>query len=189
MTDGSFSGGFVIGSLSSDESWCRQICNDLGCIVINVDYRMAPCYPHPVSLWDSWAALKWVFSSADDLGIDTSRISVGGLSAGGQLAAVLALLARDEPMMPKLVLQLLIVPVIDVRFVPIEGSADLKTCPYESYFSCEFAPCLPLQRLRWFYNLWLPKDPGMLISLLLVGLNKSVPHAKIYLEISDLEPI
>jgi len=153
-------GGFVIGGLGSDESWCRQACQALGCIILNVDYRLAPEYPHPVPLTDSWAALQWTFNSADELGIDITRISVGGLSAGGQLAAVLAILARDEPDMPKLVLQILIVPVVDARFVPIEGSCDASV-PYESYRTNEFAPCLPLNRLRWFYNLWLGTDIGM----------------------------
>lgn len=155
-------GGFVIGSLKSDESWCRQACQTLGCCIINVDYRLAPEYPHPVCLTDSWAALKWVFASADILGIDEARVSIGGLSAGGNLAAVLALLARDEPGMPRLVLQMLIVPCVDARFVPIEGSCDSKTTPYESYIKNEFAPCLPLNRMKWFYRLWLGTDVGTL---------------------------
>jgi acetyl esterase/lipase len=73
----------------------------VGRVILNVDYRLAPEYPHPTPLTDSWAALKWVFENADELGIDTSRVSIGGFSAGGQLAAVVALLARDEPSMPK----------------------------------------------------------------------------------------
>jgi acetyl esterase/lipase len=153
-------GGFVIGGLKSDESWCRQACQGVGCIIINVDYRMAPDFPHPVPLTDSWTALKWVFASTDELGIDASRVSIGGLSAGGQLAAVCALLARDEPGMPKLKLQILLVPVVDTRFVPLEGSCDPETTPYESYVTNEFAPCLPLNRLRWFYRLWLGTDVG-----------------------------
>lgn len=96
--------------------------------MVNVDYRLSPEFPHPVPLTDSWAALKWVFTSADELGVDTSRVSVGGLSAGGQIAAVLALLARDEPGMPKLVLQMLVVPLVDARFIPLEGPCE-KTVP------------------------------------------------------------
>lgn len=152
-------GGFVIGTLKSDEAWCRTACQALGCLVFNVDYRLAPEYPHPVPLTDSWAALKWLFSNAEELKVDTSRVSVGGLSAGGQIAAVLALLARDEPEMPKLALQLLIVPVVDTRFVPLEGPCETEV-PYESYIKNEFAPCLPLNRLRWFYKLWLGTDMG-----------------------------
>ncbi|TVY71452.1 AB hydrolase superfamily protein [Lachnellula suecica] len=150
-------GGFVIGNLKSDEPWCRKVCQAVGCIILNVDYRLAPEYPHPVPLTDSWTALKWVFDNAQKLLIDTSRVSIGGVSAGGNLAAVLALLARDEPDMPKLVLQMLICPAVDTRFIPLEGPCD-PSVPYESYIKDEFAPCLPLNRLRWFYNLWLGTD-------------------------------
>lgn len=152
-------GGFVIGNLGSDDSWCRQVCQAVGCIVLNVDYRLAPEYPHPIPFTDSWAALLWVFKEAAKLGIDPKRVSIGGLSAGGQLAAVLALKARDEPSIPKLVLQILIVPAVDTRFIPFEGSCD-PDVPYKSYIENEFAPCLPLNRLRWFYNLWLGTDVG-----------------------------
>jgi acetyl esterase/lipase len=104
--------------------------------------------------------LKWTFASANSLGIDTSRVSVGGPSAGGHLAAVAALMARDDPEMPPLVLQLLVVPVVDVRYIPVEGSCDPDECPYKSYISLEYAPCLPLNRMRWFSNLWIGTDPG-----------------------------
>jgi acetyl esterase/lipase len=155
-------GGFVIGNLKSDESWCRQVCHELGCIVLNVDYRLAPEYSHPVPLTDCWAALKWAVTSSKELGIDSSRISVGGGSAGGQLAAVVSLLARDEPGMPKLVMQLLLVPCIDARFVPIDFDVPCSPdMPYESLVKNEFAPCLPLHRLVWFYRLWLGTDAGM----------------------------
>jgi acetyl esterase/lipase len=152
-------GGFVIGSLQSDDPWCRKACQGVGCIVVNVDYRLSPEFPHPVPLTDSWTALLWVFDEAERLKIDTSRVSIGGLSAGGQIAAVLAIKARDEPRLPKLALQSLIVPCVDVRFVPLEGSCS-PDVPYASLIQNEFAPCLPLQRLRWFYNLWLGTDPG-----------------------------
>ncbi|CAG8978732.1 hypothetical protein HYALB_00012482 [Hymenoscyphus albidus] len=150
-------GGFVIGDLETDDSWCRQVCQAVGCIVLNVDYRLAPDYPHPTPLEDSWAPLRWAIDTADDRGIDISRVSIGGISAGGQLAAVLALMARDTPNFPKLVLQLLTVPIVDARFVPLEGPCPPED-PYKSHHENEFAPCLPLNRLRWFYKLWLGTD-------------------------------
>lgn len=153
-------GGFVIGNLETDDSWCRQVCQAVGCIVLNVDYRLSPDFPHPIPLTDSWTALQWTIANAGELGIDTSRVSVGGISAGGQLAAVLSLMARDTLGFPKLVLQILTVPIVDTRFIPLEGSCSPED-PYKSHFENEFAPCLPLNRLRWFYNLWLGKDMGM----------------------------
>ncbi|KAI1274614.1 alpha beta hydrolase fold-3 domain-containing protein [Xylaria sp. FL0933] len=150
-------GGFVIGDLNSDEPLVRQLCQRTGCVVVNADYRTAPEFPHPTSALDSWDVLRWVFAHADELGIDASRIAVSGLSAGGCIAAVLSILARDEPALPPLKLQLLIVPLVDVRYVPTEGSS--KGGPYESYVSNEFAPMLPLSRLVWFYNYWLGTGP------------------------------
>ncbi|KAI8633850.1 alpha beta hydrolase fold-3 domain-containing protein [Xylariaceae sp. FL1651] len=150
-------GGFVIGDLKSDEVLVRQLCQRTGSIIVNVDYRTAPEFPHPTSALDSWDALKWVFANAEKLKIDPSRVAVSGLSAGGCIAAVLSILARDEPSLPPLKLQLLIVPLVDVRYVPQEGSC--KSGPYESYVSNEFAPMLPLSRLVWFYNYWLGTGP------------------------------
>lgn len=68
-------GGFVVGGLASDASYIRQIVQGVGCIVVNVDYRMAPKFPHPVPGEDSWAALKWVFQEASALGIDARFVS------------------------------------------------------------------------------------------------------------------
>ena len=152
-------GGFVIGNLGSDDIFCRQMCEGVGCIVLNVDYRLAPKFPHPVPALDCWTALLWTFENAETLGIDPTRVSVGGPSAGGNLAAVVALKARDEPKLPKLALQLLIVPCTDARFIPIEGSCP-PDVPYKSYIENEFAPCLPLNRMCWFYRLWLGTDVG-----------------------------
>lgn len=148
-------GGFVIGTLVTDEVFCKNVAQHVGCVVVNVEYRTSPEYPHPTPVMDSFDVLKWVVKEADSLGIDASRLAVGGFSAGGCIAAALAIMARDDPEIPPLRHQLLVVPVLDARYVPEEGSCDPEAVPYESYVSLEFAPCLPLQRLRWFYNLWL----------------------------------
>jgi acetyl esterase/lipase len=131
-------------------------------VIVNIDYRLAPEFPHPTQVWDCWAVVKWVVAHAEMLKVDVTRMSVGGGSAGGHLSAVTALLARDDPEIPPLKLQLLIVPATDARYMPIEGSAD-PSVPYETYITCEHVPCLPLQRMVWFYALWLGKDPGMII--------------------------
>ncbi|EFX00403.1 alpha beta hydrolase fold-3 domain containing protein [Grosmannia clavigera kw1407] len=157
-------GGFVLGSLADDDPLCRQVCQGAGCIVANVAYRLAPEFPHPVPTTDSWTALCWLVAHAADLGVDPSRIAIGGLSAGGCIAASLAQMARDDVTMPPLRLQALIVPVLDARYMPVvggfaeTGSTSSKP-PYDSYLSCEFAPMLPIARLVWFYNLWLGTGP------------------------------
>ncbi|KIH92866.1 hypothetical protein SPBR_02920 [Sporothrix brasiliensis 5110] len=157
-------GGFVLGGLDDDDSMLRRICKRTPCLVANVAYRLAPEFPHPVPATDSWAALKWLVDHSDELGIDKYLIAVGGLSAGGCLAAVLAQMAAMDPTMPRLTLQVLIVPVTDARYVPLvapKDDAELSTlrAPYDSYYDFAFAPMLPLARLAWFYRLWLGEDP------------------------------
>jgi acetyl esterase len=101
-------GGFVIGSLETHDILCRELSRLSGAAVISVDYRLAPEHPFPTAQNDTWDALQWLMLNADALALDGSRIAVGGDSAGGTLAAVCALKARDAGL--SLVLQLLIYP-------------------------------------------------------------------------------
>ena len=102
-------GGFVIGDLDTHDSACRMLANQADCLVVAVDYRLAPEFKFPAAVEDSMAALRWVALHARELGGDPGRIAVGGDSAGGNLAAVCALLARNEGH-PRLAFQLLIYP-------------------------------------------------------------------------------
>jgi acetyl esterase len=106
-------GGFVIGNIESHDRLCRELCVQANCVVISVDYRLAPEHRYPAAGLDCLAATRWVHSHAAHLGIDPTRIAVGGDSAGGQLAAVTTLALRDDPQL-KLAFQLLIYPVTDV---------------------------------------------------------------------------
>lgn len=101
-------GGFTIGGLDTHDSLCRQLALRSGAAVLSLDYRLAPEHRFPAAVDDCWAAMCWLFNAADTLGLDGTRIAVGGDSAGGTLAAVCALHARDLGL--KLALQLLITP-------------------------------------------------------------------------------
>jgi acetyl esterase len=105
-------GGWVIGDLDSHDVVCRKLADEGRLIVISVDYRLAPEHKFPAAVDDAIAATKWIADHADKLGIDTARLSVGGDSAGGNLAAVVAIAARDGNG-PAIAGQVLIYPAID----------------------------------------------------------------------------
>jgi acetyl esterase len=106
-------GGFTIGDLESHDVLCRELCNQSGCAVYAVDYRMGPEHKFPAAVDDCWAATRWVVEHAATLNIDPARVAVGGDSAGGNLAAVVALLARDAKF-TAIKFQLLIYPATDL---------------------------------------------------------------------------
>lgn len=105
-------GGWVIGDLESHDPLCRTLTNASGSMIVAVDYRLAPEHKFPAAVDDCYAAAKWVADQAADLGGDPNRLGVGGDSAGGNLSAVVCLLARDRGG-PKLAYQLLIYPATD----------------------------------------------------------------------------
>jgi acetyl esterase/lipase len=113
-------GGYLIGLPEMTAQHHRNLVRDVGCVVVSVDYRLAPETPFPGPLEDCYAALKWVHRHAETLGADPSRIAIGGESAGGGLAAALAVLARDRGDVP-VIFQLLIYPMIDDRTVTREN--------------------------------------------------------------------
>ncbi len=102
-------GGFVIGDIEMYDTLCRMLCNASGCAVLSVEYRLAPEAPYPAAVEDCWAATQWAVAQAKALAIDPARLGVAGDSAGGNLAAVVALMARDAGG-PALRHQLLIYP-------------------------------------------------------------------------------
>ena len=109
-------GGHVIGSLDTHDFVARNLCSGVGALVASVDYRMGPEHKFPAAVDDSWAALQWVGANAESLGADPNRMGVHGDSAGANLAAVVALLARDAGS-PKLRLQSLVYPIADYGLV------------------------------------------------------------------------
>src|SRR5215510_9533808 len=109
-------GGHVIGSLDTHDLVARNLCAGAEAVVASVDYRMGPEHKFPAAVDDSFAALKWVHANAASLDADSDRIGVHGDSAGGNLAAVVALLARDAGS-PRLRLQSLVYPIADYSLV------------------------------------------------------------------------
>lgn len=130
-------GGWVLGDLDSHDTLCRELANGAECMVVAVDYRLAPEHRFPAAVDDAVAAVRWIRNHAESLGIDPTRLAVGGDSAGGNLAAVSALSLRDAGD-PPLVFQLLIYPVTDAR----RGS--------ESYRSLGQGYGLTVDTMRWF---------------------------------------
>jgi acetyl esterase/lipase len=107
-------GGYVLGSLQGDDYTVKCLVENVGSIVVSVEYRLAPEHPYPAPLEDCYAALMWLATHTDELGVDATRIAIGGISAGGGLAAGLAILARDRAEM-NVMFQMLFCPMIDDR--------------------------------------------------------------------------
>jgi acetyl esterase/lipase len=135
-------GGWVIGDLYTHDGLCRSLANAARCVVASVGYRLAPEWKYPVAAEDSYAALRWVETHAIRLGLDPRRVAVGGDSAGGNLATVVSLMARDQGG-PGLVHQVLIYPVTD---------NDLNT---RSYVENASGYVLTREGMRWFWNHYL----------------------------------
>lgn len=121
-------GGYILGSYLADDlrfdTWCRT----LNCVGVSVEYRLAPETPYPGPLEDCYAALAWVAKQAADLRIDPAHIGIGGGSAGGGLAAGLALLVRDRGEIP-ITFQLLVYPMIDHRRVTVSSTWQVPIWP------------------------------------------------------------
>lgn len=137
-------GGFVIGGIDTCEGMCRAVAKLSGVAVIAVDYRLAPEHPFPAALEDAWDALQWLARSASSLGLDNKRLAVGGDSAGGTLAASVALMARDAGL--PLRLQALFYPSVQTREVTVSRQ--------------QFGQGLVLDEsmMRWFESQSVPAD-------------------------------
>jgi acetyl esterase len=137
-------GGFVAGSVEVYDPLTRAIAKRANCVVISVDYRLAPEHPYPAGLQDAWKATEWVTSHAAELGLDELRIGVGGDSAGGTLAAIVSRKARDAGI--AIACQLLVYPIT---------SHDLNTPSY-SLFSQGYL--LTRDAMDWYWKQYLGDD-------------------------------
>ena len=108
-------GGWVLGNLDSADGLCRFLTNAAGCVLVSVNYSHAPEHKFPVPAEDAYTGAQWVAQNATSLNGDATRIAVGGMSSGGNLAAAVALMARDRGT-PAISFQMLVVPVLDPNF-------------------------------------------------------------------------
>jgi acetyl esterase len=138
-------GGWVVGSVDTHDTICRWIANLAAGVVISVEYRLAPEHPFPAAIDDASAALQYAADNAASLGIDGQRIAVGGDSAGGNIAAVIALLARDGTV-PPIAFQMLLYPVTDV------------SATQDSYRRYAEGYGLTTAAMRWFGRHYLGPD-------------------------------
>jgi acetyl esterase len=136
-------GGFVLGGLDSADRTCRALANGSGCVVISVNYRLAPEHAFPAAADDAFAATEYVATHAADFGVDPSLLAVGGDSAGGNLAAVVALRARDAGG-PAIAFQLLVYPQVDFT----DDSPSMREYGADHFLTTE--------TMAWFANHYLP---------------------------------
>jgi acetyl esterase len=157
-------GGWVIGNIDTHDVVCRMLANRAGATVVSVDYRLAPEAPFPAAVDDCVAATKWVAANGSALKIDPARLAVGGDSAGGNLAAVVALAARDAGG-PPIAFQLLIYPATDMRMTTpsIAENGD-------GYF-------LTAVDMKWFYGHYAANVTDWRASPLLAGDHANLPPA------------
>ncbi len=139
----SHGGGFVFCDLDSHDALCRDIANRIPAVVVSVAYRLAPEHPWPAAAEDVYAVTQWAADNAENLGGDARRVVVGGDSAGGNLAAVTALMARDRGSRP-LAAQMLIYPVI---------AADFDTESYRLFGKGFYNP---EPAMRWYWDQYVP---------------------------------
>jgi acetyl esterase len=151
-------GGWTLGSLATYDSLCRALARGSGAVVVSVDYRLAPEHPFPAAVVDAHLALEWVARHADDLGGDARRLAVGGDSAGGTLATVVARRARQEQL--PVVFQALLYPSTDI------SRTDWPS--YQQYGQGYWLTTQAVETFRSFYlpdsNLWRHPDASPLLA-------------------------
>jgi acetyl esterase/lipase len=148
-------GGWVLGSINTENAFATNLCSRSKVVVFSVDYRLAPENPYPAAVHDAWDALLWVHTNgAKELGVDISRIAIGGSSSGGNLASIIAHKAVQASPPISLIFQMLIVPVIDNTASP-DSSPDNQ---YPSWVENKYTPSLVPEKMLWFRKQYLPNE-------------------------------
>ncbi|MBI3677061.1 MAG: alpha/beta hydrolase [Proteobacteria bacterium] len=138
-------GGWVIGNIETHDGLCRILANESACRVISVEYRLSPEHKYPAAVEDAFAAVTWIEANASTLGVDANRIAVGGDSAGGALAAVVAQMAKEKGKL-RIAYQMLFFPVTQIG----DETTSMREFA-EGFF-------LETPTLKWFYNHYLSAD-------------------------------
>jgi acetyl esterase/lipase len=141
----------VLCNLESHDAICRSVANGAGCIVVAVDYRLAPEHKFPAAPEDCFAATSWAVDHATEIGGDAARLAVMGDSAGGNLATVVARMARDRGG-PSLIFQVMVYPITDLR---------METASYVEHAN---APNLTGDDMIWFRRLYTNSDEDIVTS-------------------------
>lgn len=139
-------GGWVFGDLDSADHTCRDLAVQSNCMVISVDYRLAPEHPYPAAFEDGCTALQWLMSHATEIGANPQKLAIGGDSAGGNLAACVCIASRDSIATESIALryQLLVYPVVEACFT------------HPSYVSNADGYLLTRNMMEWFWNKYVP---------------------------------
>ncbi|KAL9079258.1 MAG: hypothetical protein Q9157_001829 [Trypethelium eluteriae] len=182
-------GGFVLGSLEAEQANCRSLVKAFDAVCISVGYRLAPEFTFPTAIDDSWDALKWAAENAKTLGADPSKgFIVGGTSAGGNIAAVLAHLARDEKLSPPLTGQWLCIPTVLHKDKATEVLPEKYKKVYLSHEQIIEVPGLNKQAVDFFVHHYAPdqNDPKFNPFIWPSG-HKGLPPA--YFQICGADPL
>ncbi|TLD29570.1 hypothetical protein E2P81_ATG05864 [Venturia nashicola] len=180
-------GGFALGGLEVEELNCRNFAQKLGCTCVNVAYRLAPEHPFPNAAEDSWDATKWAAANASKIGADPSKgFIVGGTSAGGNLAAVVSHLARDEKLSPPITGVALLIPVLtdhNMTDFPEEYKHELV-----SYQQNENAPILGRASMDMFMKAYKPDNKSHLFNIFAAPYDfKDLPPT--FFQICGMDPL
>lgn len=153
-------GGFLLGTLGTEDATCARIVLDVGCVVFNVNYRHTPEHRFPVAWDDSEDGFDWAYQHADEFGGDNTQIVVGGISAGGQLTASLVQTKKREgsPAFASIKGQVLMIPCLVDEQRRDKLFEKLKDPKASSWVENENAPLLPVSRVKLFTQLLIPQD-------------------------------
>lgn len=141
-------GGWIVGDITTHDSFCRAISKKANCIVVSVDYHRGPSHPFPKPLEDCYTALEWIIKNIGTYGGNSKLLSIGGPDTGGNLAAATTLMARDRLLTPSLICQVLIYPVTNYNFDTL------------SYYQYESGYLLTRGEMRWLWLMYLRGADG-----------------------------